>query len=41
MFNLGGITNENNKQHNNKLPFIPNHPYIILITGGTRSGKHI
>ena len=39
MFNLVGITNENNKEHNKKWPFIPDHPYRILITGGSWSGK--
>ena len=33
MFNLDDITNEKNKEHNNKWPFIPNHPYRILIIG--------
>ena len=39
MFNLDDITNENNKQHNEKWPFIPNYPYRILIIGGSGSGK--
>ena len=39
MFNLDDITNENNKEHNKKWPYIPDHPYIILITGGSGSGK--
>ena len=39
MFNLDGITNENNKEHNEKWPYIPDHPYRILITGGSGSGK--
>ena len=33
MFNLDDITNKKNKEHNNKWPFIPNHPYRILIIG--------
>ena len=33
MLNLDDITNEKNKEHNNKWPFIPNHPYRILIIG--------
>ena len=33
MFNLDDITNEKNKEHNNKWPFIPNHRYRILIIG--------
>ena len=39
MINLDNITNENNKKHNKKWPYIPNHPYIILIIGGSGSGK--
>ena len=41
MFNLGSITNENNKEHNKKWPFIPDHPYRILIIGGFWPGKTI
>ena len=39
MFNLDSITNKNNKEHNKKWPFIPDHPYRILIIGGCGSGK--
>ena len=39
MFNLDSITNENNKEHNKKWPFIPDHLYRILIIGGSGSGK--
>ena len=39
MVNLDSITNENNKEHNEKWPFIPDHPYRILIFGGSGSGK--
>ena len=39
MFNLDDITNENNKEHNKKWPFTPDHPYTILIIGGSESGK--
>ena len=39
MINLNSITNENNKKHNEKWPYIPDHPYRILIIGGSRSGK--
>ena len=39
MINLGSITNENNKEHNEKWPYIPDHPYRILIIGGSGSGK--
>ena len=31
--------NENNKEHNGKWPFIPDHLYRILIIGGSGSGK--
>ena len=30
---------ENNKEHNKKWPFIPDHPYRMLINGGSGSGK--
>ena len=39
MINLDNITDENNKKHNEKWPFIPDHPYRIIIIGGSRSGK--
>ena len=39
MFNTDDITNENNKDHNKKWPYIPNHPYRMLIIGGAGSGK--
>ena len=39
MINLHSIANENNKKHNEKLPCIPDHPYRILIFGGSGSGK--
>ena len=39
MINLDNIINENNKKHNEKWPYIPNHPYRILIIGGSGSGK--
>ena len=39
MFNLDDITNENNKEHNEKYPYTPDHPYRILIIGGSESGK--
>ena len=39
MINLGSITNENNKEHNEKCPFFPDHPYRILIIGASGSGK--
>ena len=39
MINLDNITSENNRIHNEKWPYIPDHPYRILIIGGSGSGK--
>ena len=39
MINLDNITNEKNKKHNEKWPYIPDHPYRIMITGGSGSVK--
>ena len=39
MINLDNITNENNKKHNEKWPYIPDHPNRILIIGGSGAGK--
>ena len=39
MINLDSNTNENNKKHNQKWPYIPDHPYRILIISGSGSGK--
>ena len=39
MINLDCITNENNKKHNEKWPYIPDHLYIIIIIGGSGSAK--
>ena len=39
MINLDSITNKNNKKHNEKWPYIPDHPCRILIIGGSGSGK--
>ena len=39
MFNLDDITNENNKDHNKKWPYIPDHSCRMVITGGFGSGK--
>ena len=35
MINLDNIVNNNNAKHNEKWPYIPDHPYRILITGGS------
>ena len=39
MIDLDNITAENNKEHNEKWPYISDHSYIILIIGGSGSGK--
>ena len=39
MFNLEDITNQNNKKHNEKWSYIPDHAYRILIIGGSGLGK--
>ena len=39
MINLDNIVNDNNKRHNDNWPYIPNHPYRILIIGGSGTGK--
>ena len=39
MINFDDYTNENIIEHNLKWPYIPNHPYRILIIGGSGSGK--
>ena len=39
MINLGSITNGNNKEHNEKWPYIPDHLYRILIIAGSGSGE--
>ena len=36
---MNSCTNENNKEHNKKWPFILEHPYRILIIGGSGLGK--
>ena len=39
MINFDDYTNENIVEHNPKWPYIPYHPYRILIIGGSGSGK--
>ena len=39
MINLDSIINEKNKEHNEKWLHLPDHRYIILIIGGSGSGK--
>ena len=39
MINFDNYTNENKTEHNKNWPCIPDHPYRILIIGGSGSGK--
>ena len=39
MIYLDNIVNNNNKGHNEKWPYIPDHLYSILIIRGSGSGK--
>ena len=39
MINLDNIVNNNNEKHNEKWPYISDHPYRVLIIGGSGSGK--
>ena len=39
MINFDEYTNENKKEHNPNWPYIPDHPYRILIIGASGSGK--
>ena len=39
MINFDDYTNENKINHNPNWPYIPDHPYRILIIGGSGSGK--
>ena len=39
MIKFDDYTNQNKTEHNPKCPHIPNHPYRILIVGGSGSGK--
>ena len=39
MISFDEYTNEKKTEHNSKWPYIPDHPYRILIAGGSRSGK--
>ena len=39
MINLNSFTNENNKKHKEKLPYISDHSYRILIICGSGSRK--
>ena len=39
MINFDDVTKETIKKHNPNWPQIPDHPYRILIIGGSGSGK--
>ena len=39
MINFDDYANENKTKHNKNWPYIPDHPYRILIIGGSGSGK--
>ena len=39
MFNLDDMTDENDKEHHKKWPYLSNHPYKILIIGDCGSRK--
>ena len=39
MINLDNYTNENKIEHNLNWPYIPDHPYRIIIVGGSGSGN--
>ena len=39
MINFDDYVNENKTVHNKNWPYIPDHPYRILITGGSGTGK--
>ena len=39
MINFDDYANENKTEHNLKWPYIPHHPYRILIIGGSGCGK--
>ena len=39
MINFDDITNENQTKHNINWPHIPDHPYRILIIGGSGLGN--
>ena len=41
MINFDNVTKENRKEHNPNWPQIPDHPYRILIIGGSGSRKQI
>ena len=40
MINFDNYVSENKNKHNKNWPYIPDHPYRILIIGGSGSGKN-
>ena len=41
MINFDNYVNENKTEHNKNSPYIPHHPYRILIIRGLGCGKQI
>ena len=39
MIDFDDYTNENKTEHNSKWPYIPGHPYRVLMIGSWGSGK--
>ena len=39
MINFDGYISDSRTEHNSKWPYIPDHPYIISVVGGSVSGK--
>ena len=39
MINFDNYTNENKREHNSKWPYIPDHPYRMLIIGDSGAEK--
>ena len=39
MINIDNYVDEKKIEHNEKWPYIPDHPYRIIIIGGSGSGK--
>ena len=39
MINFGDYVNENKTEYNENWPYIPDHPYRMLIIGGSGFGK--
>ena len=40
MINFDDYVNENKTEHDKNWPYIPDHPWRILIIGGTRSEEN-